>query len=83
MKAAIKGKKIDLKYNDKVTLTTGEVAEVKGELMDGMLIRTVDSGQTRIIDPFKDILNVIVEQITKGVIQVILNFFSNLFSKSK
>jgi hypothetical protein len=80
MKIKIDGQIIKANFGQKVKLKDGRIAELRGELKDGMMVKLED-GSATIIDPLKDILSLVVEEVKKTVIKIVTDWISGLFSK--
>lgn len=80
MEIKINGQSQNIAQGTKLKLKTGEIVEARNALKDGLLVKR-DTGGYSIIDPFKDILEVIIEQVKQSVTQLIITAISNFFSR--
>jgi predicted metal-dependent phosphotriesterase family hydrolase len=80
MEVKIQGQSQDIAQGTKLKLHTGQVAEARNMLRDGLLVK-LDTGGYSIIDPFKDILEVIIEQVKQSLTQLIVTAISSFFSR--
>lgn len=80
MEIQISGQKTIIAQGAKLKLHTGQIAEARNMLRDGLLVK-LDTGGYSIIDPFKDILEVIIEQVKQSVTQLIIAAISSFFSR--
>lgn len=80
MEIKINGQSQNIAQGTKLKLQTGEIVEARNTLKDGLLVK-LETGGYSIIDPFKDILEVIVEQLKQSVTQLIITAISNFFNR--
>ena len=79
MKIEVQGKKMDVLRGQKLLLHDGKTVEALGELDNGLVVKDVENGQTTVIDPMRDILEVILEAVKKTVLEMIIGFLKKLF----
>lgn len=76
----IQGKNYQIQKGTRLMLNSGEEATVKEEFR-GTLIVSTPTDDNKVINPFYDILNVIIEEVTASVLKVVVAAIGSFFNK--